>query len=160
MPPQYTLFATPIGTCGIAWHEKGIEQVQLPGGKLPGKKSPPPVWLRKIIRKIRLHLEGTAQNFSDVNLNFQSLPPFYRRTLTGARLIPAGQTLTYGALAKKIGAPKAARAVGQALAKNPFPILIPCHRILAAGGRLGGFSADGGIRIKTKLLAIEGVCVV
>jgi O-6-methylguanine DNA methyltransferase len=86
----------------------------------------------------------------------RDVPPFHRRVYAAARAIPAGSTASYGDLAAKVGAPRSARAVGQALGRNPFAIIVPCHRVLAAGGRVGGFSANGGVTTKLRLLSIEG----
>ena len=87
------------------------------------------------------------------------VPEFHRRVYEAARAIPPGNTLSYGDIAKRVGAPGAARAVGQALGRNPFPIVVPCHRVLAAGGKIGGFSAQGGVATKRRMLAIEGARV-
>lgn len=93
--------------------------------------------------------------FSDVVLDLAGIPPFHERVYAVARTIPFGETLTYGAIASELGAPSLARAVGQALGKNPFPIIVPCHRVLAAGGAAGGFSASGGVAMKLRILNIE-----
>ena len=101
-------------------------------------------------------LDGEPVDLSDLMLDLESLPPFQRRVCEAARAIPVGATLTYGEIATRIGEPGAARAVGQALGANPFPIIVPCHRVLAAGGKPGGFSAPGGVTTKLRLLATEG----
>lgn len=169
MKTKYALFDTMLGTCGILWNEEGIQRVQLPESskretvrKLLGRTpaigaSVPPRRVQTVMQKIAAHLGGKPQNFNRIPLALKHLPSFHQRVLQGARALRTGETVTYGELAKRIGSPKAARAVGQALAGNPFPILVPCHRILAAGAKLGGFSARGGTQTKTKLLAIEGV---
>jgi len=164
----FTLFETPIGICGIAWNERGIAGVQLPESnekatrariakRVPGageRAAPPSV--RRAIRSIRDLLGGRRTDLDDLVLDMDGVPPFGRKVLQAARSIPAGRTATYGEIAKLAGSAGSARAVGQALGRNPFPILVPCHRILAAGGRSGGFSARGGVATKKKLLAIEG----
>jgi len=101
-------------------------------------------------------LHSLPSDLSFVRLDMDALPPFHRRVYEAARAIPWGATMTYGALAKVAGAAGAARAVGQALARNPFALIVPCHRVVAAGRRIGGFSAHGGITMKLRLLAIEG----
>jgi O-6-methylguanine DNA methyltransferase len=98
-------------------------------------------------------LGGEPVDLSDLTLDLESLPPFQRRVCEAARAIPVGSTLTYGEIAARIGEPGAARAVGQALGANPFPIIVPCHRVLAAGGKPGGFSAPGGVTTKLRSLA-------
>ena len=172
------LFATPIGRCAIAWLERGIAAVQLPAADdaatrararhhLPTARLPatgpavaddagPPPPVRAAIGGIRALLDGGAVDLGFVELDFERVPAFHRRVYEVARTIPAGTTVTYGEVAARLGEPGAARAVGQALGRNPFAIVVPCHRVLAAGGRLGGFSARGGVATKRRLLSIEG----
>jgi methylated-DNA-[protein]-cysteine S-methyltransferase len=166
---EYATFETPIGVCGIVWSGDTIEGVQLPearvadmrrrleerfDGATPGR---PPEVVRDAIDRMVALLRGEADDLVDVPLDLGRLPPFQRRVFEVVRRIPAGETLSYGEVAAAAGSPGAARAVGQALGRNPFPIVVPCHRVLAAGGRLGGFTAQGGVATKTKLLAAEGV---
>jgi methylated-DNA-[protein]-cysteine S-methyltransferase len=164
-----TLFDTPLGTCGIAWGEERIAGVQLPE-KLPGatrarlqrrypaaRASPPPPRITDAIEGIVALIAGEARDLSPIPLDLDGVPPFHRRVYEVARTIPAGATLTYGEIALRLGEPGAARAVGQALGQNPVPIIVPCHRVLAAGGRTGGFSARGGVATKLRLLSIEAV---
>jgi len=164
----YALFESAIGRCGIAWSEQGLLRVQLPeateektlhrlatGDELIAARRPPRI-ARAIERLVR-HLKGDLQDFADLPLDVSGLAPFRRRVYEAARKVPAGRTMTYGELASRIGTPDAARAVGQALGANPFAIVVPCHRILAANGRMGGFSAHGGVGTKARLLGIEGV---
>src|SRR5206468_8080455 len=101
-------------------------------------------------------LRGEPRDLSGVALDMERAPPFHRRVYDAARAIPAGATCSYGEVASRLGAPGAARAVGQALGRNPFAIVVPCHRVLAAGGKTGGFSANGSITAKLRMLAIEG----
>ena len=101
--------------------------------------------------------EGADVDFCDIPIVTDHLTPFGRRVVLACRRVPWGQTCTYGALATQCGSPKAARAVGQVMASNRFPLVVPCHRILAAGGGLGGFSAPGGVRLKRRLLEMERV---
>jgi methylated-DNA-[protein]-cysteine S-methyltransferase len=109
----------------------------------------------KAIEGIRALLGGAAVDLSDVPLNMDAVEPFERRVYDVARTIPVGQTLTYGQIATRLGDRLLARDVGQALGRNPFPIVVPCHRVLAANGKLGGFSAPGGVATKQRLLEIE-----
>jgi methylated-DNA-[protein]-cysteine S-methyltransferase len=169
----YALFDTPIGQCGIAWDGDVIEGTMLPEPRpvdtrrrlqeefeSPAGKAvegtPPPA-IRDAIDRMVASLRGEADDLVDVALDLDALPPFRRKVLEVVRTIPAGETLSYGDVAVAVGAPGAARAVGQALGRNPFPIVIPCHRVLAAGGRIGGFTAAGGVSVKAKMLAAEGV---
>jgi methylated-DNA-[protein]-cysteine S-methyltransferase len=165
---RFALFDTAIGRCGIAWGERGIIGVQLPEAqpaatrarlrrRFPGavEAAPPPL-ARRAIARISALLDGEAVDLGDLLLDMEQLPAFQRRVLQVARSIPVGGTLTYGEIAARIGEPGAARAVGQALGANPFPLIVPCHRVLAAGGKPGGFSAPGGIATKLRLLATEG----
>jgi methylated-DNA-[protein]-cysteine S-methyltransferase len=168
MSAHFALFDTVIGTCGIAWSENGVGGVQLPepsasetrarmGRRHPGARemSPPPA-VRQAIDAITAHLSGQEADLSGIGLDMDGVPEFHRRVYEAARAIPSGTTLSYGEVAARIGEPSAAREVGQALGRNPFPIVVPCHRVLAAGGKTGGFSAPGGIATKLRLLAIEG----
>ncbi|HMI88131.1 MAG TPA: methylated-DNA--[protein]-cysteine S-methyltransferase [Polyangiaceae bacterium] len=165
---SYTLFDTAIGRCAVAWSDRGIVRIQLPEAS-DAKAfrrlamtddlalSEPPAAVANAIAQIRLHLEGDRQDFRDVPLDMSEVMGFYLRVYQAARRVAAGRTISYGELATRIGAPGAARAVGQALGKNPFPIVVPCHRVLAAHGRAGGFSAYGGLSTKRRILAAEGV---
>jgi methylated-DNA-[protein]-cysteine S-methyltransferase len=172
----YCLFETPLGACGIAWGEPGdtgaepaVAFLQLPEATATraearirrnsgaGRASEPPPRIAGLLRQVCQHLAGDVQDFRDVPVDLGGAGPFARQVYEAARLIPAGQTTTYGELARAVGRPNAARAVGQALGMNPIALIIPCHRVLAAGGKVGGFSAHGGLATKAKLLAIEGV---
>lgn len=165
----HTLFPTAIGRCAIAWTDRGINGVQLPEAndddlrkRIVAKSgeedaAKPPRWVRDAVKSIQRHLEGTPESLASVKLDLSSVPPFHARVYQAARSIDAGKTVGYGDLAKLAGSPLAARAVGQAMQKNPFPIVVPCHRVLAAGGKPGGFSAHGGMSTKQRMLAIEGV---
>ncbi|XXX78623.1 methylated-DNA--[protein]-cysteine S-methyltransferase [Sorangium sp. So ce134] len=163
----FLLFDTAIGRCGIAWAERGVALLQLPEGReqgtrarllqrLPGaREAPPPPDVQRAIDGIVALLRGEASDLSGVPLDMERVPPFHRRVYEVARTIPPGATLTYGDIAARLGSIGAARAVGQALGRNPFAILVPCHRVLAAGGKVGGFSANGGVTTKLQLLSIE-----
>jgi methylated-DNA-[protein]-cysteine S-methyltransferase len=164
----FALFDTAIGRCGIAWGEGGVAGVQLPEAgeaetrarmlhRFPaaGEAAPPPQ-IRQAVERIAALLRGEGSDLATVALNMAQVPAFHRRVYEVARTIPPGMTLSYGDVAARLGAPGAARAVGQALGRNPFPIVVPCHRVLAAGGKIGGFSAQGGVVTKRRMLAIEG----
>ncbi|HEV3286207.1 MAG TPA: methylated-DNA--[protein]-cysteine S-methyltransferase [Steroidobacteraceae bacterium] len=164
----FALFDTAIGSCAIAWGGRGILGVQLPEGdetrtrarmrrRFPtARETSPPADVRRAIDDIAALLSGEAADFSAVALDMERVPAFHRRVYEVARTIGCGATLTYGEIAKRLGVPAEAREVGEALGHNPFPIIVPCHRVLAAGGKLGGFSAPGGVGTKLRLLAIEG----
>jgi methylated-DNA-[protein]-cysteine S-methyltransferase len=163
----FALFETAIGTCAIAWGEGGIVGAQLPERsdaaararlmrRLPDAvEGVPPPAIRAVIDAIVRLTAGEPVDLSQTPLDLAGLPDLHRRVYDVARTIQPGETLTYGEVARRIGEPQAAQAVGQALGKNPFPIIVPCHRVLAAGGRTGGFSANGGVDTKLKLLSIE-----
>ncbi len=164
----FVLFDTRIGRCGIAWSQQGIVGVQLPESderatrarlmrRFPDAiEARPPAEMDSAVEGIRRLLAGERVDLSGVALDMDGVPVFHRQVYEIARSIPAGSTLTYGDIAGRLGAPEAARAVGQALGQNPFAIIVPCHRVLAAGGKLGGFSAPGGRTTKLRLLTIEG----
>lgn len=165
----FAFFDTPIGQCGIAWSGRGVIAVQLPEAREAATRSrllercpeacetPPPPEVRHAVEAITSLLRGEASDLSGIELDMEGVPPFFRRVYEASRAVGPRTTLSYGELAAKLGAPGAARAVGQAMGRNPFAIVVPCHRVLAAGGKLGGFSANGGIATKRRLLAIEGM---
>ena len=171
MASGLALFDTAIGRCGVAWGERGVAGVQLPEmgeretrarmlQRFPtaGEAAPPPE-VKRVIDRIAALLRGEMSDLSTIALDMDEVPAFHRRVYEAARNIPPGMTLSYGDIAARVGAPGAPRAVGQALGRNPFPIIVPCHRVLAAGGKIGGFSAQGGVATKRRMLAIEGVCL-
>jgi methylated-DNA-[protein]-cysteine S-methyltransferase len=161
------LFATAIGACGIVWKEGALLGVQLPEADeralrarlqrdYPGvPEAEPPAWVRQAIARIQALLCGAADDLADLPLDMRRVPPFNRRVYEITRAIPPGRTLTYGQVAQRLGEPGAARAVGQALGHNPFAPVIPCHRVLAARSGAGGFSAEGGVATKLRMLQIE-----
>lgn len=167
MTRGYTIFDTALGPCGIAWGERGVVGVQLPESTAAetrerlarhfpdARELCPPPEIRGAIEGIAALMAGERSDLTDVALDMSSVPEFNRRVYEIARTIPAGATLTYGEIASRMGEPGAARAVGRALGQNAFPIVVPCHRVLAAGGKTGGFSASGGVTTKLRLLAIE-----
>src|SRR5580765_3762610 len=150
----FTLFDTAIGRCGIAWGERGVAGTQLP----EARDSETRARMRRRFPDAREALPppDVQRALDAVLLDMEGVPPFHRRVYEVARGIPAGATLSYGEVAARLGDKGLARAVGQALGQNPFAIVVPCHRVLAAGGMPGGFSASGGVATKLRLLAIEG----
>ena len=163
------VFDTALGQLGIAWRNDRICALQLPLEKGQGTtqaicaamRAPPPEQtiprvIKKTVERIQRHLDGHSDPMRDVLIDVNAKPPFTRRVLEWARTIEPGQTCTYGELATRCGSPGASRAVGQIMARNPIPILIPCHRIVGAGGKLTGFSAAGGVSTKLRMLTIEG----
>lgn len=169
---HYRVLETACGPCGIAWNRAGIARFQLPTSspdateralrrRLPGAApDAPPPDVAMIIAAAQRYFAGETVDFSAVALDLDGQEEFFRRIYDALRRIGWGQTTTYGALAKEIGAgPEAARDVGEAMARNPVPLIIPCHRVLAAGGKLGGFSAPGGTATKLRMLELEGIRV-
>ena len=168
---NFALFDTAIGVCAIAWGSRGIHSVQLPmgseektrarirqrHGEIP--EAPPPVAVQRAIDRIVALLAGQSDDLMDIELDLDDVPAFHRGVYDIARTIPPGQTMTYGDIAKRLGGVELAREVGQALGRNPCPIVVPCHRVLAAGNKPGGFSANGGVVTKLKMLQIEGARV-
>jgi methylated-DNA-[protein]-cysteine S-methyltransferase len=156
----HATFSTPLGTCAIAWNDAGLTRFLLPDPERPAggnTEADPPAWVGEIIERVKRHLAGEPQDFSDVRYDFSRVPEFVRCVLCETLNVKAGHTATYGELATAIGQPLAAsRAVGTALGDNPWPLLIPCHRIIAATGKMTGFSGPGGVATKVKLLALEG----
>jgi methylated-DNA-[protein]-cysteine S-methyltransferase len=168
---HFALFDTTIGRCGIAWGPRGIKAVQLPMGSEDKTRArirqrhgdiaevQPPAEVQGAIEGIVELLAGKPNDLTDVVLDLDGVPEFNRGVYHIARTIPPGKTMTYGDIAKKLGGVELSRDVGQALGRNPCPIVVPCHRVLAAGGKPGGFSANGGVVTKLKMLAIEGAVV-
>jgi len=167
---SYAVFETASGFCGIAWSESGITRFQLPTGNAAATErlllrrmsraeaAEPTPEIAHVIETVRHYFEGHAADFSDLNLDLDGQDDLFKQIYAATRRLPWGQTTTYGALAKEIGAdPRLARDVGQAMAKNPIPLIIPCHRVLAAGDKVGGFSAPGGAASKIRMLELEGV---
>ncbi len=176
MAAGYSLFDTALGYCGIAWRDpvspgeaSSVIGLHLPeatvqateeriAAKARGAKAgTAPPRIGEVIRRVCRHLQGEMQDFQHIALDVADRGTFAQQVYAVARTIAAGRTMTYGQLAAAAGRPGAARAVGQALGRNPIPLIIPCHRVLAADGRAGGFSAHGGGATKGRLLKIEGV---
>lgn len=165
----FALFDTPIGTCGIAWSGRGIAGLQLPEPtaaatrdrvkrRWPGavEAEAVPAGVERALDRVRTLLSGDAVDLADIPLDLEAAPEFHRRVYEVARTIPPGRTMTYGEIARRLGVPHESREVGQALGRNPVAIIVPCHRVLGADGKMGGFSANGGVSTKRRMLEIEG----
>ncbi len=162
------LFETAIGPCAIVWNARGIAGVQLPEADAEAtrrrvlrrftgaREAAPPADVQQTIDGITALLHGERRDLRDAKLDLAGAPEFNRRVYDIARTIPPGATLTYGEIAERLGDRMLAREVGVALGQNPIPLIVPCHRVLAAGGKAGGFSASGGVVTKLRLLTIEG----
>ncbi len=171
MAISFCLFDTAIGTGGIAWGEHGVVGIQLPEPDAAGLRArfkrrfagaveadPPPA-IEQAIYSMTALLRGDDADLSSVELDLERVPEFDREVYAVARTVQPGETISYGEIATRLGDVHLARDVGQALSHNPFPIVVPCHRVLAAGGKMGGFSAPGGVKTKQRLLEIERACV-
>lgn len=167
---HYHVFETALGFAAIAWGPGGITRFRLPfpdraaadeqfGGK--GKPQDPPPNVAAVVDEAKRYFAGEKVDFSAIPLDLASIDPMRRTIYDALRKVNFGETVTYGELAKRAGinAPQAAQDVGVAMARNPVPLIIPCHRVLAAGGKLGGFSAPGRTETKEKMLALEGVFI-
>jgi methylated-DNA-[protein]-cysteine S-methyltransferase len=153
---ETTEFDTAIGRCAIGWTERGVAKVRWPGSRRASGSATPPPEIARAIEGIKALLRGEPADLTGVPVDFGGTQPFERRVYEAARSIQPGSTRTYGELAAEVGEPGEARAVGVAMARNPVPLVVPCHRVVAADGRLGGFSAPGGVATKRRLLEIEG----
>jgi len=163
----YSLFETAVGRCGVAWSDLGIVGVQLPERHDPATttrllrrhpntpEATPPEHIQHAIDAMVALLRGERRDLSGIALDLQDVPPFNQQVYAVARTIPAGGTMSYGEIAARVGDSSAARDVGEAMGRNPCPIIVPCHRVLAANGKLGGFSAAGGVNTKLRMLEIE-----
>jgi methylated-DNA-[protein]-cysteine S-methyltransferase len=164
----FALFETAIGACGIVWSARGVAGVQLPETSAAATRArvlrrfgsaqekTPPAGVQRAIDGVVALLAGEPRDLSDIAIDDERIPEFNARVYAVARTIAPGETLTYGAIAERLGNRALARDVGQALGMNPIPLIVPCHRVLAAGGKTGGFSASGGVVTKLRLLTIEG----
>jgi len=167
---NYDVFDTAHGLCGIAWNDNGIARFQLPASsedaternilrRVPGaERGTPPPEVLAVIDNARRYFAGERIDFAGVPVDLDGQDEFFRRIYEALRGVGWGRTTTYGTLARELGAgPEAARDVGIAMARNPVPLIIPCHRCLAAGNRPGGFSAPGGTDAKLRMLKLEGL---
>ncbi len=164
----FTLFDTAIGRCGMVWSERGVVAVRFPERSddatrdrirrrfADAREATPSVEAQRAIAGIVALLNGEPRDLRDVTVDMQDVPDFNRQVYDVARSIGPGATLTYGEVAERLGDRNLARDVAQALSQNQTPIVVPCHRVLAAGGKTGGFSAPGGVKTKLRLLSIEG----
>ncbi len=165
---NFALFDTAFGVCGIAWSEAGVRRVLLPdespellrerfeGSRFDAVEASPPDAVQSVIDGVIRLFEGADERFEGLTLDTVGVPEFNQRVYDVTSSIPPGRTMTYGEIATRLGQPGAAQAVGRALGDNPFPIVVPCHRVLAADGSMHGFSAPGGVRTKRRMLQIEG----
>jgi methylated-DNA-[protein]-cysteine S-methyltransferase len=163
----FCFFDTAIGRCGVVWNVHGVLRTRLPEGneqrarerihnRFPeADEIAPPAGIQHAIDAMVALLAGERKDLSGIRLDTSGVPDFNMRVYDVARTIPAGATLTYGEIADRLGDRTLARDVGVALGQNPFPIVVPCHRVLAAGGKTGGFSAPGGVSTKIRMLTIE-----
>ena len=168
MSTSFTLFETPIGVCSLVWKVGTIVGLRLPEesaattrGRVKrrwpdAEEQAPDATVKAVIDRVLRLLAGESVDLKDVPLDFGDAPDFHKRIYEVARTIPPGQTMTYGEIAKRLGVPHESREVGQAMGKNPIAIIMPCHRVLGADGKMGGFSAPGGIATKRRILEIEG----
>jgi methylated-DNA-[protein]-cysteine S-methyltransferase len=167
---HYHLFDTKLGTAGIAWSDDGVTRFRLPDAdraaaerdlKTKGTPATPPPAIAAVIEEAKRYFAGARIDFGAIKLDLANVDPFRRTIYDALRKVGFGETVTYGELAKRAGAdaPQAAQDVGVAMARNPVPLIIPCHRVLAAGGKLGGFSAPGRTEAKQHMLALEGVFI-
>ncbi|GAA5539903.1 MULTISPECIES: methylated-DNA--[protein]-cysteine S-methyltransferase [Brucella/Ochrobactrum group] len=169
-PSGITIFETPIGPCGIAWRGAKVIGVEIGdtdeketryrlgervGEQFSDAQADVPAFVTQAIEKVRALLDGGSPDFSQTPLAFESLPDLNRQVYEIILELKAGETTTYGAIARRLGDVSLSQAVGYALGKNPFPIIVPCHRVLGSNGKVGGFSAAGGTATKLKLLNIE-----
>lgn len=166
----HAFFATSFGTCGIAWNDTGLTGFQLPeetealGEEHLARKAhtvraaeSPPSWVQAIVERVQRHFSGDLQDFADLALDWSRVTDFQEAVYRQALAIKPGYKKSYGEIARLLAlGPEAARAVGVALATNPWPLVVPCHRVVSAGDKMTGFSAPGGVRTKTRLLALEG----
>lgn len=166
---HFTVFDTALGPMGVAWNDDGLTRLQLPDRSAAATarlikqrldatrhEECPPLEIAATIKALTAYAAGDCTDFAETRLSFAGIPEFNARIYQALREVPWGETTTYGALAKAVGEPGAARAVGMAMGRNPWPIIVPCHRVLAAQKKIGGFSAPGGATTKEKLLRLEG----
>ncbi|MCW5954907.1 MAG: methylated-DNA--[protein]-cysteine S-methyltransferase [Propionibacteriaceae bacterium] len=162
---RYALVDTDLGTFGLAWTDRGLARVALPGrdrartelwiSRDPAEPGFPDGAIAALPDRIRHYAQGAREDFTDVPLDLSGIPDFHRQAYAELLRIGYGETTTYGAIARALGDVALSRAVGQAMGANPIPLVIPCHRVLAADGKTGGFSSPGGVTSKLRLLALE-----
>ena len=166
----HLLFPTAFGTCGIAWNENGLTGFQLPEATDPlteqhlaakARSQPaaetPPEWVQRIVARVQDHLAGKLQDFAGTVLDWSHVTDFQQAVYLQAQAIKPGYKKSYGEIARLLAlGNESARAVGVALATNPWPLIVPCHRVVSVSDKMTGFSAPGGVRTKTRLLTLEG----
>ncbi|WP_077147513.1 methylated-DNA--[protein]-cysteine S-methyltransferase [Sphingopyxis sp. KK2] len=173
MRVDYHLFESAAGFVALGWTERGVVSLRLPAASMreaerallrhcPGaRRTDPPPHVGRVVDAILRYFAGERIDFADVPVDLGAQEPFFDRVYARVRRLGWGETTTYGAVAKELGVgPEFARDVGQAMARNPVPLIVPCHRVTGAGGKIGGFSAPGGSDSKAHMLALEGVKVV
>jgi methylated-DNA-[protein]-cysteine S-methyltransferase len=155
--PRHT-FATALGHCALSWSELGVSGFELPEAiSRPGDITLPPPPILTLAGRVQRHMAGDLQDFADVSFDWSDLSEFQRQVYEAALAVKAGFVLSYGELTAALGLSRgAARAVGSALGSNPLPLLVPCHRFVGTGGKMVGFSGQGGVATKVRLLALEG----
>ena len=165
---EFALFDTAIGWVAVAWTETGIASVVMAEATADSARAgmakyrpdaveaDPPAVVQAAITRIAAHLAGELDDLRDIALDLDDLSQWRQDVYAVLRSVDPGETITYGEIATRLGNPQAAREVGQAMGSNPVPLIVPCHRVLAADNKMGGFSAPGGVTTKLKLLAIEG----
>ena len=164
-----TTFPTALGEFALVWTDRGVRRVFLPGGepaeiaerlaKLGAEPSDPTREMAAVLDQVEDYADGEEIDFSSVSLDLEGVPEFHRRCYDILLTVGWGKTTTYGDMARQLGDVGLSRAVGQAMGANPIPLIIPCHRVLAAGNGAGGFSAPGGTSSKRVMLALEGVTI-
>jgi methylated-DNA-[protein]-cysteine S-methyltransferase len=162
---RYALIETALGTFGIAWTDLGVARVALPGrdrvgtemwiSREPAEPGFPEGEIATLFDRIKRYAAGEPEDFTDVPLDLTGIPDFNRQAYDELLKVGYGRTTTYGAIARTLGDVSMSRAVGQAMGANPIPLIIPCHRVLGADGRTGGFSSPGGVTAKMRMLALE-----
>jgi methylated-DNA-[protein]-cysteine S-methyltransferase len=160
---------TPLGVASIAWGEHGLRRIEIAQASRKSAATKleqqlgavldasPPRPIARALAKLAGQFAGRPTSFADVALDLRGLSKFRVAVYRALQQVPAGQTVSYSELARRVGSPRSARAIGRALATNPFAVIVPCHRVLARDGSLGGFSAPGGAATKARLLEQEGV---
>ncbi|MFO0760030.1 MAG: methylated-DNA--[protein]-cysteine S-methyltransferase [Byssovorax sp.] len=163
----HLLLPTSFGVCVLAFSSKGLVFFQLPERTekmtlarvlrhVSSAEGAPPGWMKDALARLDRYFAGEDEDLLSIPVDLDGVPPFHRKVYEAMRRIRRGHVWTYAELAREAGSPQAFRAVGQAMAKNPIPVVIPCHRVVAAGGKPGGFSAPGGLVTKERLLRLEG----
>lgn len=155
------IFSTEFGACGLAWNDFGLTSFKLPDPNTeagtPVALNPLPAWIQDLVARVQHHLTGDVQDFAEVRYDFDRVTAFQQRVYRHTLTVKAGETCSYGEIARALDLPPGgSRAVAAALGDNPWPLLVPCHRVVGADGAMTGFSGPGGVRTKTRLLALEG----